>query len=171
MFPNVWSHSVFARFRGSAQLRGSLCIAIPMQACTQWTHSDVWSQLATTPECLFKVGGRQSEKKRWNGDRRPICSSTCGIDAGRGVIRHRGVSDSSDGARPLWRSQSAQTEKFFADGLFVCVCARVQCHVNVLEYKEHYKTAKLFGFIMQVTVKWESESTISYEMCSQNLTE
>ena len=26
-----------------------VCIAIPMQACTEWTHSDVWSQLATTP--------------------------------------------------------------------------------------------------------------------------
>jgi hypothetical protein len=117
MFPNFWSHSLFARFRGSAQLRGSLCIAIPMQACTQWTHSDVWSQLATTPECLFKIGDRQSEKKQRNGDRRAICNSTRGIDAGRGVIRHRGVSDGSDGARPLWRSQSAQTEMFFADAV------------------------------------------------------
>jgi len=115
MFPNFWSHSLFARFRGSAQLRGSLCIAIPMKACTQWNHSDVWSQLATTPECLFKVGDRQSEKKRRNGDRRAICNSTRGIDAGRVVIHHRGVSDGSDGARPLWRSQSAQTEMFFAD--------------------------------------------------------
>jgi hypothetical protein len=115
MFPNFWSHSLFARFRGFAQLRGSLCIAIPMQACTQWTHSDVWSQLATTPGCLVKVGERQSEKKRRNGDRRAICNSTRGIDVGRGVIRHRGVSDGSDGARPLWRSQSAQTEMFFAD--------------------------------------------------------
>jgi len=66
---------------------------------------------------LFKVGGRQSEKKRRNGDRRAICNSTRGIDAGRGVIRHRGVSDGSDGARPLWRSQSAQTEMFVADAL------------------------------------------------------
>jgi len=37
-----------------------------MQACTQWTHSDVWSQLATTPECLFQIGDGQSEKKRWS---------------------------------------------------------------------------------------------------------
>jgi len=129
MFPNFWSHSLFARYRGSAQLRGSLCIAIPMQACTQWTHSDVWSQLATTPECLFKIGDWQSKKKRRNGDRRAICNSTRGIDTGRGVIRHRGVSDGSDGVRPLWRSQSAQTEMFFADIpspliMFTCTALR-----------------------------------------------
>ena len=145
IFHNFWSHSLFPRFRGSTQLRGSSrpssiisshhptllehnvegtrgeifaashCIAIPMQACTQWTHSDVWSQLATTPECLFKLGDRQSKKKRRNSDRRARCNTTRGIDAGRGVIRHRGVSDGSDGARPLWRSHSARTEMFFAD--------------------------------------------------------
>jgi len=86
-----------------------------MQACTQWNHSDVWSQLPTTPECLFKIGDQQSEKKLRNCDRRVICNATRGIDAGRGVICHRGVSDGSDGARPLWRSHSAQTEMFFAD--------------------------------------------------------
>jgi len=37
-----------------------VCIAIPMQVCTQWTHSDVVSQLATTLECLFKIGDQQS---------------------------------------------------------------------------------------------------------------
>jgi len=87
-----------------------------MEACTQWTHSDVWSQLPTTPECLFKMGERQSEKKLWNCDRRAICNATRGIDVGRGVIRHRGVSDGSDGVCPLWRSHSARTEMFFADG-------------------------------------------------------
>jgi len=30
-----------------------------------------------------------------------ICNATRGIDAGRGVIRHWGVSHGSDGARPL----------------------------------------------------------------------
>ena len=44
-----------------------------------------------------------------------MCNVTRGIDAGCGVIRHRGVSDGSDGARPLWRSHSARTEMFFAD--------------------------------------------------------
>jgi len=92
------------------------CNAIPMQVCTQWTHSDVWSQLPTTPQCLFKIGDRQSEKKRRHGDRRAICDATRGLDAGHGVIRHRGVSDGSDGARRLWRSHSAWTEMFFADG-------------------------------------------------------
>jgi len=36
-------------------------------------------------------------------------------DAGHRVICPRGVSDGSDGARPLWRSHSALTEMFFAN--------------------------------------------------------
>ena len=43
----------------------------------------------------------QSEKKLRNGDRRAVCNATRGIDAGRGVIRHRGVSHGTDGACPL----------------------------------------------------------------------
>jgi len=50
-----------------------------------------------------------------NGDRRAIYNATRGIDAGRRVICHRGVSDGSDGARPLGRRHSAWTEMFFAD--------------------------------------------------------
>jgi len=96
-----------------------VCIAIPMQAWTQRTHSDVWSQMATTPECLFKIGDQQSEKKQRNGDRRAICNATSGIDGGHAVIRHRGVSDGSDRVRPLWRSYSARTEIFLADVLTV----------------------------------------------------
>jgi len=46
-----------------------------------------------------------------------MCNATHGIDPRRGVIRHRGVSDGSDGARPLWQSHSARTEMFFADVL------------------------------------------------------
>ena len=57
----------------------------------------------------------QSKKKWRNGDQRAICNATRGIDAGRRVIRHRGVSDGTDGARPLRRSHSAQTEMCFAD--------------------------------------------------------
>jgi len=78
-------------------------------------HFEVWSQSATTPECLFKLGDRLSEKKRQSSVRRAICNATRGIDAGRGVIRHHGVSDGSDWARALWRSHSAQTEMFCAD--------------------------------------------------------
>ena len=100
-----------------------------MQACTQWTHSDVWSQLATTPECLFTIGDRQSEKEWRNSDRRAICNATRGIDTGRWQIRLRGVSDGSDRARPLWRSHSARTEMFFPDvghsGQFSCLCVTV----------------------------------------------
>jgi len=46
-----------------------------------------------------------------------------GLDARRGVIRQRGVSDNSDGACPLWRSQSARTEMFLAD-----VPPQIDCH-------------------------------------------
>jgi len=69
------------------------------------------------PECVFKVGDRQTKKTLRNGDRREICNATRGVDAGRWVISHRGVSDRSDGARPLWRSYSAQMEMFFADAI------------------------------------------------------
>jgi len=122
----------FTQLRGSTSFDSGVCIAIPsynammsfysgvyiaipMQACTEWTHSDVWSQLATTIECLFKIWDRWSEKKHRNGDRRAVCNATRGIDDGRGVICHRGVSDGSDGVSPLWWSHSAQTEMFFAD--------------------------------------------------------
>jgi len=74
-----------------------------------------WDQKMVKIECVFRID-RQSEKKRRNGDRRAICYATLGVDAWRGVIRHRGVSDHSDGGRPLWRSHSARTEMFFADG-------------------------------------------------------
>jgi len=51
-------------------------------------------------ECVFRID-RQGEKKRRNGDRSAICYATRGIDAGREVIRHRRVSDGSDGVCPL----------------------------------------------------------------------
>jgi len=71
-------------------------MAILMQAHSQRTHSDVWSHLATTPECLFKIGDRQSEKNLLNDDRRVIFNATRGIETGRGVTRYMGVSDGSD---------------------------------------------------------------------------
>jgi len=86
-----------------------------MQAGTQSTHSNVLSQLATAPEWSFKIGDRQNAKRQWISDLRAIYNATRCIDAGRGVIRHRGVSDGSDGVRPLWRSHSARMEYFFAD--------------------------------------------------------
>jgi len=105
---------------GRRNARRDICsvthrIAIPMQARTRWTHSDVLSLLATTPEWSFKIGDRQNAKRQWSSDRRAIYNATHCIDAGCGVIRHRGVSDGSDGARPLWQSHSARTEYFFAD--------------------------------------------------------
>ena len=160
IFPNFWSHSLCPRFCGSAQLHGSPWqggiisshlptllefnvegtraeifavspIAIPMQTCTQWTHSDVWSQLATTLDCLFKIGDRQREKKQRNSDRRAIWNATRGIESGRGVmIWHQGVSNSSDGARPLWRSHSARTEMFFADEDSAHTTAKAKQHSN-----------------------------------------
>ena len=63
-------------------------------------------------------------EKRRNCDRTAMCNATRGIDAGRWVIRHRGVSDGSDWVRPLWRSHSARTEMFFPDeqrdGWWIC---------------------------------------------------
>jgi hypothetical protein len=46
---------------------------------------------------------------------RGLCNTTRGIEAGRAVIRHRGVSDSSDGACHLCWSHSARMEIFFAN--------------------------------------------------------
>jgi len=86
-----------------------------MQARTHWTHSDVWSQGSAMPGRLFTIGDRQNEKTWWNSDQRAICNATSWIDAGRGVTRHQGFSDSSDGARPLRWTQSAWTEISFPD--------------------------------------------------------
>jgi len=79
-----------------------------------------WDQERGKTECVFRID-RQSKKKRRNGDRKAICYVLSGIDAGRGVIRHWGVSDDSDGARPLQRSHSARSEIFLADELFQLV--------------------------------------------------
>jgi len=87
----------------------------PRNGVDSWNHrKSEWAQKMGMIQCVFRID-RQSEKKRRNGDRRVICNATSGIDAGRGVIRHRGVSDGTDWVRPLWRSHSAQTEMFFAD--------------------------------------------------------
>jgi len=86
---------------------------IPMQEHTQWTHSDISSQLATTPECSFEIGVRQREKNWWRCNRRVICDATHGTDTGRGVISHWGVSDGSDRAYPLWWRHSTWTDICF----------------------------------------------------------
>jgi len=83
--------------------------------CTQWTHSDVWSQLATTPNCVFPIGYRQSRKKWRNCNRRAIHNATRSIGARRAAVCNRGVSASSDGVRSLRPCHSAWTEMFFAD--------------------------------------------------------
>ena len=98
---------VFAASPIALQFR---CKRVPNEPIPRYGYS--W---LSTPECSFKIGDRQSEKKRWNSDRRAICNVMRGIEAGCGAIHHRVVSDSSEGAHPLWRSHSAQTEIFFAD--------------------------------------------------------
>jgi len=94
------------------------CVWLPdrLKLCwwTQSTHSNIWPQLATMPQCVFTIGYRQSEQKRRNRDWRAICTATRCIGAGRRVVCHRGVSDGSDRVRPLWWSHSARTEMFFA---------------------------------------------------------
>ena len=82
-------------------------IAIPMQVRTQWTHSDIWSHFATTPECLFKIEDRPTEMTHWHCDGRAMCNAMHGINAGSRVCPHRDVSNYSNGVHPLWRSDSA----------------------------------------------------------------
>jgi hypothetical protein len=91
----------------------SWCKRVPTAPIPMYGHS--WP---STPEYSFKIGDRQSVKKRWHCDRRVICNATRGIGAGRGVILHRDVSDGSDGPRPLWWSHSTRMELFFADAIF-----------------------------------------------------
>lgn len=116
-------------------MRGDCCsvthrIGIPISALTQWTLSAVGLQLATAPECSVKIGDRQREKKWWECDQRAICNTMCGIGAGCEVIPHRGVSGSSDEARPPWRSYPGQMEIIFAD--VVCM---VSCNAAVDYFK------------------------------------
>jgi hypothetical protein len=53
----------------------------------------------------------------------------------------------------------------------LCMCKGRTHHVNVLKSKSDCKMAIMFDFILQVTVKWQSKSNISDEMCKQNLSE
>jgi hypothetical protein len=92
----------------------SRCKRVPNEPIPTYGHN--WP---STPECSFKIGDRQSEKKQILSDRRAICDTTHGIEAGRGVICHQGVSDGSDGAHPLWQSHSARMEKKF------CWCSKL----------------------------------------------
>jgi len=93
-----------------------------MQLCTQWTHSDVWSQLATMPECLFKIGDRQSEKKwRLEGDMQR--------DA---WYWRRARSKPPPGCLwRLWRSVSTLTEPFRPDGNVFCWCSFSFWHTSL----------------------------------------
>jgi len=86
-----------------------------MRARVHWAHSDVWSQLAPTPECSFNMGDWQSERNQWSCDWRAECNTMHGIDTGRGVICHKGFSDGCDGAHPLWHSDYAWTEMYFSE--------------------------------------------------------
>jgi hypothetical protein len=53
----------------------------------------------------------------------------------------------------------------------LCMSKGQTHHLNVLESKSGCKMAITFGFFLQVTVKWQSKSSISNEMCKQNLSE
>jgi len=125
----IW-HQVLRRAAQRSQL---------LQISTR-THSDLWSQLATTLQFSFTVVYRSREK--WHHcDRRAICNVTRGIGAGRRVICHQGVSEGSDGARPLWRSPSTLTQPFRLDRNVFCWCSRMSCmyqyHCCELHYTSH----------------------------------
>jgi hypothetical protein len=47
----------------------------------------------------------------------------------------------------------------------LCMCKGQTHHVKVLKSKSGCKTAITYGFILQVTVKWQSKRNISDEMC------
>jgi len=105
-------------FRNAAPSLPQSCAAV--SATPKFDYPN--SQISERPECTsITAGAFRSiwECSCWvwgrNGDRRAMCNATRGIDTGRGVIRHRRVSDSSDGARQLWRSHSSRTEMVFAD--------------------------------------------------------
>jgi len=53
----------------------------------------------------------------------------------------------------------------------LCMCKGRTHHANVLKSKSHCKTAQMFSFHLQVTVKRQSKSNISDEICSQSLSE
>jgi hypothetical protein len=99
---------------GRTDMRRDFCnvshrIAILMQARTQWTHSDVWSQLAITPECSFELGDWQSENKRCNSTQRVIYNAMRVIGSSCGVMPMGCL-------WLLWRSASTVREPFHLDG-------------------------------------------------------
>jgi len=51
----------------------------------------------------------------------------------------------------------------------LCMCKGRTHHVNVLQSKSLCKTAQTFSFHLHVTVKPQSESNISGEICEQNV--
>jgi len=85
-----------------------------MLACTQWTHSDLWSQLATTPDCLVKIEDQtereETAKRRSEGDMWRNMWSW-----------RRARSNPPPGCLWwLWRSASTLTEPFRPDGNVFC---------------------------------------------------
>jgi len=104
-------------------------------------------------------------KKRRNCNRRAMCNATRGIDAGPGVICHRGVSEGSDGARPLWRSHSARTEMFFAD-----VFPRLPFASSRVPFSEHWLWSSPFCRLAREGKHfWRSENNTRHPPSSSML--
>ena len=53
----------------------------------------------------------------------------------------------------------------------LCMCKGRTHHVNVLKSKSHWETAQPVSLLLHVTVKRQSKSNISEEICQQNLFE
>jgi len=113
-FCALWEGTRGVVFTASLIALQSRCKLVPNELIPMYGHN--WP---STPECSLRIGDRQSKKKQWNSDRRVICNATHGSVAWHEVIRHRGISDDFDSARPLWRSHSARTEISFAN-VFLC---------------------------------------------------
>ena len=87
-----------------------------------------------------------------------IGNTTRCIDAGRGAVCYRGVTDTSDGAHPLWWSHSAQMEMFFADDLYLS-------NSSCLDWEnlQRHAPCRIMGMsIKGVSTIWSCESLVIY---------
>jgi hypothetical protein len=129
------------------------CIAIWIWTRTQRIPSEALPQLATMPECWFKIRDQQNAKKQWNSEWRAIYHTTCCIDTWRRVICYWSVCDVPDRARPLRWTYPTRLEYCFTDAqcsslIFKCVRLRIVDTLLTLTFitlRQHLYTEKLYA--------------------------
>ena len=97
----------------------------------EWTHSDVWSQLATTRHCSITIRYWQSEKRQRNSHGRALSTATRCIGAEPRVFCHLSIFDGYGWAGPPGQSHSARTEMLFANA---CLLLLPPQPVTILEH-------------------------------------